>query len=204
MLLIKRYSNRKLYDTEAKQYITLEGIAELIRTGAEVQVIDHETGDDLTNVIQSQIIFEQEKKIRGGAPRAVLNDLVRAGNNTLSRLRHALATKDWKIEVDNEIERRMLALIQAGDVSEDAGLGMLNKLIGPVEDDHPPAEEEAAKTRDWPKLLQQLDVPKRADLQKLIEQVEALNAEVQALQTPQPRKTTRAKNSTTRRAKTPA
>ena len=48
MPLIKRYPNRKLYDTEAKQYVTLEQIAELIRSGKDVQVIDHESGEDLT------------------------------------------------------------------------------------------------------------------------------------------------------------
>ncbi|MGD8806379.1 MAG: polyhydroxyalkanoate synthesis regulator DNA-binding domain-containing protein, partial [Chloroflexota bacterium] len=61
MILIKRYPNRKLYNTEAKQYVTLEGIAELIRQGQEVQITDHQTGEDLTAVTLTQIIFEQEK-----------------------------------------------------------------------------------------------------------------------------------------------
>jgi polyhydroxyalkanoate synthesis repressor PhaR len=68
MLIIKRYANRKLYDTTAKQYITLAGIADLIRQGVEVRVIDHETGDDLTAVITAQIIFAQEKAQRPDAP----------------------------------------------------------------------------------------------------------------------------------------
>ncbi|MGD8735253.1 MAG: polyhydroxyalkanoate synthesis regulator DNA-binding domain-containing protein, partial [Anaerolineae bacterium] len=55
MTRIKRYPNRKLYDTEAKQYITLEGIAALIRQGNEVQVIDHATGEDLTALTLTQI-----------------------------------------------------------------------------------------------------------------------------------------------------
>ena len=54
MLVIKRYPNRKLYDTEAKRYITLDGIAELIRQGAEVRVIDHTTDEDLTAVTLTQ------------------------------------------------------------------------------------------------------------------------------------------------------
>ena len=45
MPIVKRYPNRKLYDTEAKQYVTLEGIAELIRQGQEVHVVDNATGE---------------------------------------------------------------------------------------------------------------------------------------------------------------
>ena len=62
MPLIKRYANRKLYDTESKRYITLEGIAEMIRQQQDVKVIDHETGEDITALTQAQIIFEQERK----------------------------------------------------------------------------------------------------------------------------------------------
>ena len=62
MVTIKRYPNRKLYNTEAKQYITLEGVADLIRQGAEIQVVDHASGEDLTALTLTQITLEQEKK----------------------------------------------------------------------------------------------------------------------------------------------
>ena len=87
MPVIKRYPNRKLYDTEAKQYITLDGIAGLIREGQEVSVIDHATGEDLTAVTLTQIIFEQEKKRKGFLPQTVLTGLIQAGGDTMSTLR---------------------------------------------------------------------------------------------------------------------
>jgi polyhydroxyalkanoate synthesis repressor PhaR len=90
MPVIKRYPNRKLYDTEAKRYITLDGIAELIRNGAEVQVVDHTTDEDLTAVTLTQIIFEQEKRNSGFLPKSVLTGLVRAGGDTLNTLRRNL------------------------------------------------------------------------------------------------------------------
>ena len=62
MIVIKRYPNRKLYNTEAKQYVTLDGIAQLIREREEIQILDHATGEDLTAVTLTQIIVEQEKK----------------------------------------------------------------------------------------------------------------------------------------------
>lgn len=201
MPLIKRYANRKLYNTETKQYITLDGIADLIRAGTEVQVLDHETGDDLTAVIQSQIIFEQEKKLRGGQPRAVFNDLLRAGNDTLARLRHAIATRAWKAEVDAEIERRLLALIQAGEMTEDEGMGLLEKLVPP--ETAATAAAAVPEDNEVQRLLKQLDVPRRADLQKLMAQIETLNAEVSALSAtarPPRAKTPRAKTTRSRTA----
>ena len=49
MLTIKRYPNRKLYNTDARKYVTLEGISELIRDGVEVEVVDNATGEDLNS-----------------------------------------------------------------------------------------------------------------------------------------------------------
>ena len=86
MPVIKRYPNRKLYDTEAKTYVTLDEITEMIRAGRDVQVIDHETGDDLTTLTLSQIILEQEKKSAGFLPRSLLTSLIRTGGDTLEQV----------------------------------------------------------------------------------------------------------------------
>lgn len=60
--IIKRYANRKLYDTKSSQYVTLDQIAQMIRAGEEVRVLDNSTKDDLTSVTLAQIIFEEEKR----------------------------------------------------------------------------------------------------------------------------------------------
>lgn len=60
--LIKKYANRKLYDTEASRYITLEGISRLVREGHDIQVIDRDSGRDLTPLILSQIVMGEEKR----------------------------------------------------------------------------------------------------------------------------------------------
>ena len=60
--LIKKYANRKLYDTQTSKYITLEGIADLVRDGNEIHVVDRDTGQDLTQVILSQIVLSAEKR----------------------------------------------------------------------------------------------------------------------------------------------
>ncbi|HHY56592.1 MAG TPA: hypothetical protein GYA08_14285 [Chloroflexi bacterium] len=101
MPVIKRYPNRKLYDTEAKRYVTLEHIAALIQANQDVLVIDHETGEDLTTLTLSQIIFEQEKKGSGLLSRSLLTNLIRTGGDTLEQVRRAL-TAPLHIDAKNE------------------------------------------------------------------------------------------------------
>ncbi|MBW2233208.1 MAG: polyhydroxyalkanoate synthesis regulator DNA-binding domain-containing protein [Deltaproteobacteria bacterium] len=60
-ILIKRYANRKLYNTDTSRYITLKGIAELLDGGDEVRVIDNETGEDITSVALSQILVDSKR-----------------------------------------------------------------------------------------------------------------------------------------------
>ena len=93
MTLIKRYPNRKLYDTSARQYVSLEAVAALIRGGETVQVIEHGSGEDITALILTQIISEQER--RGGfLPLEVLTGLVQAGGTTLAALRRGPSAID--------------------------------------------------------------------------------------------------------------
>jgi len=77
-LLIKRYASRRLYNTEASDYVTLEDIARFIREGREVQIIDLKTGDDLTRQYLLQIIAEHESRGESVLPIDVLTDLVRS------------------------------------------------------------------------------------------------------------------------------
>jgi polyhydroxyalkanoate synthesis repressor PhaR len=77
-LLIKRYASRRLYNTETSDYVTLDDIAEFIRDGREVQIIDLKSGDDLTRQYLLQIIAEHESRGESVLPINVLNDLVRS------------------------------------------------------------------------------------------------------------------------------
>jgi polyhydroxyalkanoate synthesis repressor PhaR len=78
MRTIKRYSNLKLYDTYARQRVTLHALAALIRHGEEIEVVDHKTGRDLTAVTLAQVIFEEEKR-SPRVPVAVLREIILTG-----------------------------------------------------------------------------------------------------------------------------
>jgi polyhydroxyalkanoate synthesis repressor PhaR len=84
--VIKRYSNRKLYDTRSSQYVTLEQIAEMIRQGEEVRVLDNSSKEDLTSVTLAQIIFEEEKRQKSFIPLGAMRQLIQSGGASLQEL----------------------------------------------------------------------------------------------------------------------
>jgi polyhydroxyalkanoate synthesis repressor PhaR len=81
--IIKRYENRKLYDTESRRYVSLEEIASLIRQGVDVQVVDNVTDTDITTQTLTQVIFEEGKKGRNPLSKEVLHDVIRWSNHLL-------------------------------------------------------------------------------------------------------------------------
>jgi polyhydroxyalkanoate synthesis repressor PhaR len=76
--IIKRYSNRKLYDTKDSRYVTLLQIAEMVRAAEEVQIIDNNTKDDLTEITLAQIIYEEQKAHTKNVPLQTLKELIHA------------------------------------------------------------------------------------------------------------------------------
>lgn len=86
--VIKRYSNRKLYDTKDSRYVTLLQIADMVRSGEEVQIIDNATKEDKTDVTLALIISEELKARPRGIPLITLKALIRhRGEKLLSSLR---------------------------------------------------------------------------------------------------------------------
>ncbi len=83
--LIKRYSNRKLYDTESSAYIALEDIEEMVREGEELQIVDNSTGEDITGATLAHIVLEQQK-VNPSFPVSVLRGIIQSGEEFFARL----------------------------------------------------------------------------------------------------------------------
>jgi polyhydroxyalkanoate synthesis repressor PhaR len=83
--VIKRYANRKLYDTRSSRYVTLPQIAELVRGGEDVQIIDNRTKENLTSVTLAQIIYESEKSAEASTRQGAktLRDMIQQGGEKL-------------------------------------------------------------------------------------------------------------------------
>jgi polyhydroxyalkanoate synthesis repressor PhaR len=82
--IIKRYANRKLYDTEHSRYVTLDQISEMIRAGDDVKIVDNKTKEDLTTVTLAQIIFEEEKKQRSFLSLGAMRNIIQHGNEWIA------------------------------------------------------------------------------------------------------------------------
>jgi polyhydroxyalkanoate synthesis repressor PhaR len=80
VIVIKKYGNRRLYDTTSSRYVNLDDLAEHIRAGREVQVVDAKTGQDLTRVVLTQIITEDAKDKPTGLPLELLRQLIIASD----------------------------------------------------------------------------------------------------------------------------
>ena len=82
LVVIKKYGNRRLYDTSTSKYVNLDDIAGFIRKGKEVQIVDAKTGKDLTRVTLTQIITEDAKEKPTGLPLELLRQLIVASDET--------------------------------------------------------------------------------------------------------------------------
>ena len=83
-LVIKKYENRRLYDTSASRYVNLEEVAAMLRQGADIQVVDAKSGEDVTRVILTQIIVDDARGNQAGLPLELLRQLIVASD----RARH--------------------------------------------------------------------------------------------------------------------
>ena len=127
--LIKKYANRKLYDTRTSRYITLDGIAELVRNGHEIKVVDRDNGNDLTQLTLSQLVLSHEKHGPGR--------LVDAGGEVIHDRGQALLdyvrkTLNVPSDLKTQMERRREDLEERAD---EAMAGALRRLRIPSHTD---------------------------------------------------------------------
>ena len=183
-VLIKRYPNRKLYNTDAKRYITLDTIADLIRDGNDVEVRDHETGEDLTGVTLSQIIFEREKKDSGYLPSVLLTNLIRTGGGTLDYVKRSFTASINAVRaLEAEVDQRLESLVRRGELAEDEARRLReefsrDRLSGLMDLHILDSRLEAA--------LHRLNMPSRVDMLNLQLQLEQLTETLDAALTSPP------------------
>jgi polyhydroxyalkanoate synthesis repressor PhaR len=128
--LIKKYANRKLYHTNQKQYITLEGIAKLVEAGDSVQVLDNETGEDITTSTLAQVVLLARKGRNSLLSTKLLTGLIQTSGDTISSLRRAVATSLGGVDyVALEIVRRIDLLQAQGTIDADEAARIRHLLL---------------------------------------------------------------------------
>ena len=111
--VIKRYTNRKLYDTVESRYVTLDEIADMVKQGVEVKIVDNRTKEDLTSVTLAQIVFEEEKKTTR-MPLSVLREIIRRPGEQISEFIKSEVTPRVA-SIREEAESRLDKLLRRED-----------------------------------------------------------------------------------------
>src|SRR5688500_20309175 len=141
--IIKRYANRKLYDTEHSRYVTLDQISEMIRNGDDVKIVDNKTKEDLTTVTLAQIIFEEEKKQRSFLPLNAMRNIIQSGG-------------EWFAEAQRRVQS-----IQPGkrkeDGTEDGPDGQSQEPVAAAAVEDAATDEAAQKKKSLAALREWID-----------------------------------------------
>lgn len=160
MRLIKRYSNRKLYDTQEKRYVSLGHVAALIRAGEEVEILDHQSGEDLTAPTLARILQREERNL----PPPFLRSLIRIGGDTLR------AFLD-EAKLEPLVSRGEIALEEAQRLREELAVYALRRR----------QSLEAATMIKIEGALERSQIPTRDDLQRLEARLQELSRKLDSL-----------------------
>jgi polyhydroxyalkanoate synthesis repressor PhaR len=183
MHLIKKYANRKLYDTTEKQYLSMARLSEIIKGGAEVTIIDNETGEDLTASVVMQLLA-REKNDAGDAavPPGMLMQMLRKGRGTLfgyGKKYVSLWQSAFTMSKD-EIEKLVNRLVRDKELSEDEGNNLKKEIVTVT-----------ASIKNWTlqnidrRIAYALDMMNLASTEQIVElteKVEALTRKVKDLE----------------------
>lgn len=169
-VLIKRYANRKLYNTQTSRYITLKGIAALVEAGTEVRVIDKETGDDITNVALSQILLDNERSSSTGSQTLVSELISRGGDALYGALRRGMGDATGGI---GELQKNVRRIIK----NREHDAAKLGEWIAVSTPDFDRVVENAME-----RVFKLLDLPRRKDIEALNQNLQRVADAVASLE----------------------
>lgn len=143
-ILIKKYGNRRLYNTAGSRYVNLDDIARFIREGSQVRVIDADTGKDLTRVVLTQIITEDAKEKPTGLPLELLRQLIIASDEVRQEfvMWYLKSAFDTYQKVQDAVQNR-LTDVQSAILSP---VDMMKRFLSPPQTS--PARAEAEEEID--------------------------------------------------------
>ncbi len=149
-IVIKKYGNRRLYDTAASRYVNLDDIAAFVREGKPVQVVDAKTGQDLTRVTLTQVIMEDARDKPTGLPLELLRQLVIASDEVRQEfiMWYLKSAFDTYQKVQDAVHSR-LGEVQSAILSP---MDMMKKLLG----DSPSVQPQAQTVPELDRLRQRL------------------------------------------------
>lgn len=114
VLTIKRYGNRRLYNTETKSYVNYGDLSEIVRTGTDIRVIDSKTKEDVTKAVLIQLILEEEKNDKTVLPTEFLFQILRTREESLQEFfrTHLSASFNAYLKTKEEFDNRFRSILE--------------------------------------------------------------------------------------------
>ena len=178
--IIKKYAGRKMYDLKNSKFITLGGIAELLADGEEVLVIDNKTGEDITLMVLTQIILEQQRK--GTAPREhslssisnLLRKIAKMGSRPVSNFLEEPGFGNLGIIslTERKLKEIVERLVKMGKVSRGEKDSVLEVLLAKVEESKRELENFIRE------ILSHMNIPTRLEFENLKREIEQLKKQI--------------------------
>jgi polyhydroxyalkanoate synthesis repressor PhaR len=182
MHVIKKYANRKLYNTKDKQYLTMDSLSELIKSGEEVSILDNETGEDLTSAIVSQLLAREKGDDEKAVPSGVLIQMLRKGRGTLfgyGKKYISLWQSVFTMSRD-EMEKLVNALVKDKELSEFEGKSLKKEIVSFTSNLKTWIIENIDHRVD--EVLQMMNLVTKDQLSELIKKVDDLTRQVKDLE----------------------
>ncbi|MBD3332743.1 hypothetical protein GF356_07825 [candidate division GN15 bacterium] len=193
MRLIKRYRNRRLYDTQTSRTITQQDLVRLIADGESVQVVDSATGDDITMSVMGRLIAQQAESLADDAEsKQLITRLIQiGGEKSMSILKNTVLASIGAFQVTKDKAEQVIdELIKKGEVSESERKSAVMELLERAEKSTAGWREKVSKevkkaTDEVNKLGQEIKdykLVKQSDLTQLEEKINNLNTSLQAIE----------------------
>ncbi|HUS27044.1 MAG TPA: polyhydroxyalkanoate synthesis regulator DNA-binding domain-containing protein [Kofleriaceae bacterium] len=175
--IIKRYANRKLYDTEHSRYVTLDQISEMIRNGDDVKIVDNKTKEDLTTVTLAQIIFEEEKKQRSFLPLGAMRNIIQSGGQWFAEAQRRVQSILPGKKADGESDGQEVAVEETGTPEGDEA-AQKKKSVAALREW---IEHSKGRLEEWQKQVDSKVRGALENVQHAINPWSAVNKDVKAL-----------------------
>ncbi len=179
---IKKYANRKMYDTVRKRYVSLDQLARLIQEGEEVVVEENETGEDITGSVVSQILAREKKTGDEAAPVSTLIGLLRKGRGTMAGYaRRSTEMLQGAVTLaEDEIDKLVGGLVKNEEISESEGSRLKSEMLGRADNFRKWVGEKVDQRVN--EALSMMNLATKDQVTRLNDQITALSKTVERLE----------------------
>jgi len=182
MRKIKKYANRKLYDTVEKKYVSLDDLAEMVKAGEEITIEDNETGEDLTSSVLSQLLAREKKEDGDQITSGMLIEMIRKGGGTVLSYakRYSVLWQNALTMAEDEVDKLVALLVKNKEITESEAGKLKKEMMGYADHFRNWISERIDKQIS--EVLNRMSLASKDQVQEITVKIEALTRTVDRLE----------------------